>query len=130
MISRTTGEIVLADGVTFTPQCGLLEEHLVHLRAHQELSIPGWTLHLLGEHESDHGRFEVQAVSDPKCRIQTVLLSHVHSFYSEKTPDDDERHAFHQGVIESELGGLREFSGGEVFCRVDESATRDWLIVF
>jgi hypothetical protein len=130
MISRTTGEVVLANGVIFTPQCGLLEEHLVDLRGHQELSIPGWTLHLLGEHESDHGLFEVQAVSDPKCRIQTVLLSHLHPFYGEEeTPDDGERHAFHQGVIESELGGQREFSWGEVFCRVDESSNRDWLIV-
>jgi hypothetical protein len=129
MISRTTGEIVLANGVIFAPQCGLLEEHLIELREHHELSVPGWTLHLLGEHESDHGTFEVQAVSDPKCRIQTVLLSHVHPFYGDETPEDSERHAFHQGVIESDLGGLREFSWGEVFCRVDESSNKDWLVV-
>jgi hypothetical protein len=106
-----------------------VQEHLIDVRGHRELSIPGWTLHLLGEHESDHGCFEVQAVSDPACRIQTVLLSHAHPFYSEETPEDAERHAFHEGVIESDLGGVREFSWGEVFCRVDEDSNKDWLVV-
>ncbi len=131
MISGPTGEIVLANGVIFTPHCGLLQEHLVDVRAHRELSIPGWTLHLLGEHESDHGLFELQAVSDPACRIQTVLLSHLHPFYGEETEtdEDDERHAYHEGVIESDLGGLREFHWGEVFCRVDDDTNKDWLVV-
>jgi hypothetical protein len=129
MISATTGEIVLANGVIFTPQCGLLEEHLVHLVDHHELSVPGWTLHVLGEHESDHGTFEVQAVSDPECRIQTVLLSHVHPFYGEETPEDDERQVFHEGVLETDLGGQREFWWGEAFCRVDGSSNKDWLVV-
>lgn len=131
MISGATGEIVLANGVIFTPQGELLQEHLIDARAHRQLSIPGWTLHLLGEHESDHGLFEVQAVSDPACRIQTVLLSHLHPFYGEETEtdEDDERRAYHEGVIETDLGGLREFFWGEVFCRVDDDSKKDWLVV-
>lgn len=129
MISRTTGEIVFANGVVFTPQGELVQEHLIDVRAHHQLSVPGWTLHLLGEHESEHGLFEVQAVSDPACRIQTVLLSHLHPFYGEETPDDGERRAFHEGVLETELGGLREFWWGEVFCRVDGDSNKDWLVV-
>src|SRR3954468_19473154 len=129
MISRATGEIALANGVVFTPQCGLVQEHLIDARAHHQLSVPGWTLHLLGEHEADHGLFEVQAVSDPASRIQTVLLSHEHPFYSEETPDDGERRAFHEGVIETDLGGLREFHWGEFFGRVDGDSKKDWIVV-
>ncbi|HEV7404273.1 MAG TPA: hypothetical protein VGO11_15130 [Chthoniobacteraceae bacterium] len=129
MISGATGEIVLANGVIFTPHCGLVQEHLVDVRAHRELSVPGWTLHLLGEHESDHGLFEVQAVSDPACRICTVLLSHLHPFYGEEADDEAERRAFHEGVLETDLGGLREFFWGEVFCRTDTESNQDWLVV-
>lgn len=129
MISSVTGEIVFVSGVVFTPHCGFREEHMVHLRGRQELSIAGWSLHLLGEHESDRGRFEVQAVTDPACRICTVLLSHEHAFYVGETPADSERHAFHEGVIERDLGGAREFSWGEILCRVDGQTNRDWLVV-
>lgn len=129
MIARATGEVVLANAVVFTPQCELVQEHLIDARAHQQLSVPGWTLHMLGEHESDHGRFEVQAVSDPASRIQTVLLSHLHPFYGKESEGDEERHAFHEGVLEADLGEQREFYWGEVFCRVDGSSNKDWIVV-
>jgi hypothetical protein len=62
-------------------------------------------------------------------RIQVVLMSHRHSFYELNTPDDAERRAFHEGVIHTDLAGQREFSWGEVLCRLEPIPNKDWLVV-
>lgn len=45
------------------------------------------------------------------------------------TPEDAERRAFHEGVIRSDLSGQREFTWGEVICRLVVPANQDWMVV-
>lgn len=129
MISPVTGEVVFADGLGFSPHEPLSASHLRDARSHRPLPLPGWTQHLLGEHPSSHGLFEVEAVSDGDSRIQAVLVAHSHPFYRSDTPNDAERRAFHEGVIGSDLHGQREFSWGEAFCRFEGSRNKDWLVI-
>ncbi len=68
-------------------------------------------------------------MSGAERRIEGVFLSHSHSFYEVGTTDDSERHAFHEGVIATELRGQREFSWGHVFCRLDKRSNQDWLAI-
>jgi len=129
MISRSTGEVCFEDGLSFSPHVMLSPDHVRSFRSHSFLSIPGWTQHFLGKHTSEERVFEVEAVSDPACRIQAVFLAHSHPFYQSDTPGDKERRVFHEGIIASELGGQLEFSWGEVFCRLDVKSNTDWLVI-
>jgi hypothetical protein len=94
----------------------------------QKLSLTGWKRHVLGLHTSEHGTFEVEALSAEEG-IQVVLLAHRHAFYEQNTPDDAERRAFHEGVISSDLAGQREFTWGEVICRLERASNKDWLVI-
>ena len=125
MISRITGEVKL-QSLLLTPHAILPPTDEKKSRA---LPIPGWTGHQLGVHESELGAFDVEVLTDGEGRVQVVLLAHAHPFYERNTPQDTERRAFHEGLINSELTGQREFSWGEVLCRLDERANKDWLVV-
>jgi hypothetical protein len=125
MISRITGEVKFQN-LLITPQAVLPPALAQKSRA---LPIPGWSGHQLGVHESELGAFNVEVLSDADGRVQLALLAHDHPFYERTTPDDAERRAFHQGVISSELAGQREFSWGEVLCRLDKHANKDWLVL-
>lgn len=125
MISRSTGEVVFED-LRLVPQAVLRPGDAPATRA---LPVQGWSHHLFGVRQSDRGGFSVEALSDQEGRIQVVLLAHAHPFYQADTPDDSERHVFHEGVIAADLAGQREFSWGQVFCRLDRKSNRDWLVV-
>jgi len=125
MISRSTGEATFQD-LRILPQAVLSSSAIQKSHA---LPLPGWVQQLLGVHDSEHGSFEVEAVSDPQQRVQMLLLAHSHPFYQLDTPDDAERRAFHEGIIDSDLSGQREFSWGAVLCRLDTKANKDWLVV-
>jgi len=56
-------------------------------------------------------------------------LSHWHTFYEVGTPEDAERRAFHEGVVSTDLGGQREFAWGEALCRLEQPASKDWIVV-
>jgi hypothetical protein len=58
-----------------------------------------------------------------------VLLAHQHNYYEATTPRDAERRAFHDGVISADLAGQREFSWGQVFCRLETKSNKDWLVL-
>ena len=47
----------------------------------RNLPLKGWKRHILGFHVSEHGTFEVEALSTEEERVDVVLLSHSHSFY-------------------------------------------------
>lgn len=126
MISRITGDIAFRDGLQLQAHARVPTDHV---QGSRNLDVEAWTWFDLGIHESEHGAFEVTAVSGDECRIQLVLLSHSHSFYQSDTPGDRERRAFHEGVINADLGGQREFSWGRAYCRRDPSANKDALIV-
>jgi len=124
MINRVTGEIAFQSGLNIAP--------LQPIRSGRQMeSIPlkCWTRHELGLQSSEHGTFEVEAVSAEEGRVVAVFLSHQHSFYESDTPEDADRKAFHEGVIGKDLGGQREFSWGEVACRLDPKQNQDWLVV-
>jgi hypothetical protein len=129
MISHVTGEVAFEDGLRFAPQEELAEGHLRSARSHRLIEEAGWSQHVLGVHRSDHGDFEVEAVSDRSCRIQMVLMAHSHPFYQPDTRDDSERRAFHEGVLESDGLAQGSFSWGEVLRRLDPAANRDWIVV-
>ena len=95
----------------------------------QKLSLQEWKRHILGTHLSEHGTFEVEALSAHDDCVHVVLLSHLHPFYEPTTPEDAERRAFHEGVVNTDLGGQKEFSWGEVICRLEQPANKDWLVV-
>lgn len=132
MIARATGEVFFQDGVCLLPHDPI---HTVLVQARgqekisQDLPAKGWKKHLLGNHPSDRGTFEVEAVTGPEERIHMVFLAHDNPFYETGTPDDSERRAYHEGVIASDLGGQREFPWGQVFCRLDPKINKDWLVV-
>jgi hypothetical protein len=125
MISRSTGEVNFQD-LRILPQAVLQSSAIQKSHA---LPLPGWIQQFLGVHDSEHGSFEVEAVSDAQQRVQMLLLAHSHPFYQPDTPDDAERHAFHEGIIDSDLSGQREFSWGAVLCRLDTKANKDRLVV-
>lgn len=125
MISRITGEVKF-ENLLITPQAIVPVGLRQKTRA---LPVPGWSRHQLGVHQSDLGAFDVEVLSDADGRVQLALLAHAHPFYERGTPGDAERHAFHEGIIDSELAGQREFSWGEVLCRLDQHANKDWLVV-
>jgi hypothetical protein len=117
MIDRATGEVDFRSGLHIAPHC--LVEKLVTLAGTrpkfrtQTLSLKGWKRHVLGAHDSEHGTFEVEALSSGGDRIQVVLLAHQHAFYEPNTPEDAERRAFHDGIIH----------------RLETKPNKDWLVV-
>jgi hypothetical protein len=124
MINRVTGEISFRSGLHIIPHRAIESSHRT-----KPLSLKSWKRHILGFHSSEHGKFEVEALSTEEERIQIVLLAHQHSFYESGTPEDAERRAFHEGVISKDLAGQREFSWGEVLCRLEARYNKDWLVV-
>ena len=133
MINRVTGEIDFSDGLRIVPHCttqslssgfGPSLKIETHRLSHKE-----WKRHVLGFHKSEHGNFEVEALSAEDDCIHVVLLSHRHTFYEVGTLEDAERRTFHEGVVSSDLGGQREFAWGEVLSRLEQAATKDWLVV-
>jgi len=125
MISRSNGEATFQD-LRILPQAVLAS---VDTRQTHPFPVPGWLHHLLGIRHSDRGTFEVEAVSDLQRRIHVLLLAHSHPFYLADTPEDAERRAFHEEIISSDLAGQREFSWGQVFCRLDDKSNKDWLVL-
>src|SRR5579872_4500983 len=129
MISHISGEVIFQD-------LRILQQAILSLlgREHRlagvprTLPVPGWMAQQLGGHRSELGVFDVEVLSH-HGRIQVLLLAHVHPFYERNTPGDAERRAFHEGIISSELAGQREFSWGEVLCRLDTHANKDWLVL-
>jgi len=97
--------------------------------ATQTLSLKGWKRHILGSHPSEHGAFEVEALSAEQDRVQVVLLAHQHPFYEPGTPEDADRRTFHEGAISSELARQKEFPWGEVVCRLEVACNKDWLVI-
>ena len=133
MINRATGEVDFQSGLRILPHCSVQslsmnEEGQPRVKT-QKMSLKGWKRHELGFHVSEHGTFEVEALSPDDERIQVVLLAHRHAFYEQNTPDDAERRAFHEGVISSDLAGQREFTWGEVICRLEKVSNKDWLVI-
>jgi|SRR5690242_10367307 len=124
MINRVTGEVSFRTGLHIAPHRAIESSHKT-----QPLSLKLWKRHILGLHSSEHGTFEVEALSCEQERIQVVLLAHQHSFYESSAPEDAERRAFHEGVIIKDLAGQREFSWGEVLCRLEKSRNKDWLVI-
>jgi hypothetical protein len=125
MISSSNGEVLFVD-LRILPHSVLTPGDPQRIR---KLPVPGWSQHLLGVRRSDRGTFEVEAVSDEQRHIQVVLLAHQHPFYEKNTPEDGERRAFHEGIINADLAGQREFSWGQVFCRFDSKSNKDWLVL-
>ena len=131
MIKAETGEIDFRSGLHIAPHCHLRSlafDPASHtkIKTHQ-LPLQNWKRHVLGFHISEHGTFEVEVLSSDEDRIQVVLLSHQHAFYEASTPNDTERRVFHEGVINSDLAGQKEFGWGEVFCRLEPDSNQDWL---
>ena len=124
MINRVTGDVSFHSGLQISPHRAIESSH-----QKRNLSLKPWRRHVLGTHPSEHGTFEVEALSTEDERIQIVLLSHQHSFYERDTPEDADRRIFHEGVIGSELAGQREFSWGEVTCRFETALNQDWLVI-
>jgi hypothetical protein len=133
MIHRATGAVDFRSGLHIAPHCSVrslaINIETSPIITTQKLSLKDWKRHVLGTHVSEHGTFEVEALSADEERIQVVLLSHQHNFYEPNTPDDAERRAFHEGVINADLAGQREFSWGEVLCRLELTPNKNWLVV-
>jgi hypothetical protein len=133
MINRVTGEVHFQNGLHILPHCSIQSlfansEDPLKTRV-QKLSLTGWKRHVLGFQVSDHGTFEVEALSTCDDRIHVVLLAHRHAFYEPRTPQDAERRAFHEGVVSSDLAGQKEFNWGEVLCRLESASNKDWLVI-
>jgi hypothetical protein len=132
MISRVTGEVDFRSGLRIIPHCSIQllsagSESSLKVET-RKLSLKGWKRHVLGLHDSEHGTFEVEALSSDDC-VYVVLLSHRHPFYEKGTFGDAERRAFHEGVVTSDLGGQREFAWGEIIHRLESIFNLDWLVV-
>src|SRR4051812_40376800 len=124
MISASTGEVTF-EKLRITPRMFLT---LTATQKLNPLPIQGWFHHNLELQHCEHGAFDVEVVSDPEDRVQLALLSHFHPFYQPGTEEDSERRVYHEEVILRDLRGQREFSWGQVFCRVHPGSNRDWLI--
>jgi len=123
MINRVIGEVFFQDNFHIAPHCTIQFSHPT-----QTLSLRGWNRHILGFHQSEHGRFEVEALSAEQDRVQIVLLAHQRSFYEPGTPATADQRAIHEGVINSDLAGQRKFPWGEVVCRLETACNKDWLV--
>jgi hypothetical protein len=128
MISQVNGEVSFQDGLCIGAHSHLAGISTFVVSSH-EVSIPGWSRHPLGIHRSNHGEFDVHAIVGDERRVEALYLSHSHSYYSEETPDDAERRIYHEGVIAADLCGQHEFGWGQIFCRYETIARRDWIWV-
>jgi len=133
MINRATGEVDFQSGLHVHPHGSIRSlfaeaKEVIKIRT-QNLSLKSWKRHVLGLHVSEHGTFEVEALSAEEDRIHVVLLAHQHEFYQLDTPEDAERRAFHEGVVSSDLAGQREFTWGEVLNRLEAAANKVWLVI-
>ncbi len=132
MINPHSGEVSFHDGLRITAQAAIAEV-LALLEIPEalwsDMQIEGWRHYGLGPHISDYGTFSVEATIDDTRRVAAVHLSHVHAFYEAATPEDSERHLFHESIVARDLFGQREFSWGWVYCRYDPRTLRDWLVV-
>jgi len=133
MINRVTGEVCFTSGLHIRPHCAIdLSQVKADERSQfrtQKLSLPVWKRHVLGRQTSEHGTFEVEALSMEEDRIYVVMLAHQHPFYERGTPEDAERRAYHEGVISRDLAGQKDFTWGEVVCRLESRANKDWLVI-
>jgi hypothetical protein len=133
VINRPTGEVNFRSGLHIRPHCSVQSFFAKREDASEikswTLPLKGWKRHILGFHDSDHGTFEVEVLSAEEDRVYVALLSHSHSFYERGTPGDAERRTFHEGVISSDLGGQKEFTWGEVLCRLEPTFNQDWLVI-
>jgi len=133
MINRATGGIDFRTGLHIRPHCPVASLNsgrtVPQMLKSQRLPMEDWTRHVLGCHDSEFGTFEVEALSADEGRVHLVLLAHKHAFYDPRTPDDAERRVFHEGVISSDLAGQREFTWGDVLCRLESAANKDWLVI-
>ena len=133
MINRATGEVSFQSGLHIYPhrsvQASFAEGQDTSKIQSRKLPLKSWKRHILGFHPSDHGTFEVEALTAEEDRVYLVLLSHSHNFYEKDTPGDAERRAFHEGVIGSELAGQTEFTWGELRCRLELMFNQDWLVI-
>ena len=138
MIDVATGEVSFRDGLCISAHA-LIGEVAATLPnpdsiSSRELSAAGWHQYKLGVHGSEFGSFVVEVSVSAARRVEGVFLSHSDRLrykQTKNTPsgDDAERRAFHENVIAADLRGQREFSWGEVFCKLDREANRDWLVV-
>lgn len=82
MISQLNGEVDFEDGLRIGAHAriAVLAESVVRSR---DFPVPGWWLHDLGVHPSDHGDFKVEACAGGEARVEALFLSHCHSFYEE-----------------------------------------------
>ena len=80
MINRVTGEIDFNSGLHILPHCSLQtlsSDFGPSLKVETyKLSHKPWKRHVLGFHGSEHGNFEVEALSAENESIHVVLLSH------------------------------------------------------
>ena len=133
MINRVIGKIDFRSGLRILPHCSirsLSPDSEPSLKVEtQKLSLKGWKRHVLGFHVSEHGTFEVEALSADDERVHVVLLSHRHHFYEPGTPEDADRRAFHEGMVSSDITGQKEFTWGEVICRLEITSNKGWLVV-
>lgn len=127
MILPATGEVIFSDGLHFSPHEPLSVSSGTPRRPFG--LVRGWSKYVLGKHSSDHGEFEVEVVCDTGRRIETVAVAHIHPFYERETAGDSERHAYHEGIIATDLRGQREFSWGMALSCLDTRANKDWLVV-
>jgi hypothetical protein len=67
MINRTTGEVGFKSGLHIVPHCPVEAFAAVAKGKFkpktQNLSLQGWKRHVFGFHVSEHGTFEVEALS-------------------------------------------------------------------
>ena len=97
MINRVTGEIDFRSGLHIRPHCSIQSlaglESAMPIKT-QKLTLKEWQQHVLGSHLSEHGTFEVEALSVTDDCVRVVLLCHRHEFYEPGTPEDAERRAW------------------------------------
>ena len=133
MINRVTGEVSFRSGLNIQPHCSIRslfkDQQGLQSCSSKNLPLNDWKRYLLGFHDSEHGTFELEVLTHGPERVYVVMLCHQHAFYEPGTAEDSERRAFHEGVTSTDLSGQREFNWGEVRCRFDAKANKDWLVV-
>lgn len=128
MIDAATGTVTFSGGLVLRPldPLRLVAGQVVSSRA---LPVTDWKLHDFASQTSEFGHFDVCIASGPDECVRVIMLTHRHDFYEAGTAADGERRVFHQGILERDLQGRRDFPWGGAFCRFDESDHRDRLIV-
>lgn len=128
MIDQRTGAINLTNSHVEIEPGGLAPEIESGIE-YRLLKRTPWSRAILGIlSDASEGDFETELVLDPDDRIRLVLFSHEHSFYR-NVSEDSERRAYHDGLINRQLGGKTQFSWGHIVNHLDSTENRDWLIV-